>query len=98
MSLLPPAEENQRPWLEEHDSCALIANVRKAGRPTHGNVKRTLAALGRMGHRTGEVDVDADDGGVDGLAVNGERFRSLDGDQTVERGARSGEGEEAGGK
>ena len=50
-----PPEELQRPWLEEHDSCALIANVRKQGRPSHGNVKRTLEALGQMGHRTGEV-------------------------------------------
>ncbi len=64
MGLLPPPEENQRPWLEEHDSCALIANVRKAGRPTHGNVKRTLAALGRMGHRTGEVAGEGDGCGL----------------------------------
>src|SRR5258708_4033022 len=63
-SITPPAEENQRPWLDEHDSCALIANVRKAGRPTHGNVKRTLAALGRMGHRTGEVAGEGDGCGL----------------------------------
>src|SRR3954463_3692296 len=64
MGLQPPPEENHRPWLEEHDSCALIANVRKAGRPTHGNVKRTLAALGRMGHRTGEVAGEGDGCGL----------------------------------
>ncbi len=64
MSLKPPPEENQRPWLEEHDACALIANIRKGGRPTHGNVKRTLAALGRMGHRTGEVAGEGDGCGL----------------------------------
>ncbi len=64
MTLKPPTEENQRPWLDEHDACALIANVRKGGRPTHGNVKRTMAALGRMGHRTGEVDGEGDGCGV----------------------------------
>src|SRR5262245_52001225 len=64
MKISPPAEENQRPWLDEHDSCALIANVRKLGRPTHGNVKRTLAALGRMGHRTGEVAGEGDGCGL----------------------------------
>ena len=60
---LPP-EELQRPWLDEHDSCALIANVRKQGRPTHGNITRTLAALGRMGHRTGEVSGEGDGCGL----------------------------------
>lgn len=59
-----PPEELQRPWLEEHDSCALIANARKHGRPSHGNVKRTLAALGRMGHRTGEVSGEGDGCGL----------------------------------
>src|SRR5439155_21050014 len=64
MTLIPPPEENERPWLEEHDACALIANIRKGGRPTHGNVKRTLAALGRMGHRTGEVAGEGDGCGL----------------------------------
>src|SRR5258707_9499656 len=63
-SITPPVEENQRPWLDEHDSCALIANVRKIARPTHGNVKRTLSALGRMGHRTGEVAGEGDGSGL----------------------------------
>ena len=59
-----PPEELQRPWLEEHDSCALVANVRKQGRPSHGNVTRTLNALGRMGHRTGEVSGEGDGCGL----------------------------------
>jgi glutamate synthase (NADPH/NADH) large chain len=64
MNITPPAEENHRPYLDEHDSCALIANVRKGGRPTHGNVKRTLLALSRMGHRTGEVAGEGDGCGL----------------------------------
>ncbi|MCC7207083.1 MAG: alpha-hydroxy-acid oxidizing protein [Anaerolineae bacterium] len=64
MNIQPPQEDNQRPWLDEHDACALIANVRKGGRPTHGNVKRTMAALSRMGHRTGEVAGEGDGCGV----------------------------------
>lgn len=64
MNITPPPEENHRPWLDEHDSCALIANVRKQARPTHGNVKRTLLALARMGHRTGEVQGEGDGCGL----------------------------------
>jgi glutamate synthase (NADPH/NADH) large chain len=63
-SLIPPREENDRPYLLEHDACALIANIRKGARPTHGNLKRTLAALARMGHRTGEVQGEGDGCGV----------------------------------
>ena len=29
MSIIPPSEENHRPYLDERDACALIANVRK---------------------------------------------------------------------
>ncbi len=53
-------------WLpdEDRDACALIANIRKGGSPTHGNVKRTLEALLKMGHRTGEVDGEGDGCGL----------------------------------
>ncbi|MCC7354269.1 MAG: alpha-hydroxy-acid oxidizing protein [Anaerolineae bacterium] len=57
----------RRPWTpdeDEHDSCALIANVRKTAEATHGNVKRTLEALAKMGHRTGDVDGEGDGCGV----------------------------------
>ena len=42
-------------WLDERDACALVASVRKNGEATHGNLKRALAALSIMGHRSGEV-------------------------------------------
>jgi glutamate synthase (NADPH) large chain len=49
---------------QEHDACALICAVRKGGQPTHGNVKRTIEALARMGHRTGYVNGEGDGVGV----------------------------------
>ncbi len=61
---LPAADYQQ--WLldEERDSCALVVNVRKGGASSHGNVKRTLEALLKMGHRTGEVDGEGDGCGL----------------------------------
>jgi len=49
---------------QERDACALICAVRKGGQPTHGNVKRTIEALTRMGHRTGFVDGEGDGVGI----------------------------------
>ncbi|MBK9751477.1 MAG: hypothetical protein IPO91_32570 [Chloroflexi bacterium] len=48
----------------ERDACALICSVRKGGQATHGNVKRTIEALTRMGHRTGIVDGEGDGVGI----------------------------------
>lgn len=48
----------------ERDACALICAVRKGGQPTHGNIKRTIEGLARMGHRTGYVDGEGDGVGV----------------------------------
>lgn len=49
---------------QEHDACALICAVRKGGQPTHGNIKRTIEALTRMGHRTGIVEGEGDGVGI----------------------------------
>lgn len=51
-------------WLEEHDSCAIVASIRKNGQATHGNLKRALSALSIMGHRSGEVNGEGDGCGV----------------------------------
>ena len=51
-------------WLDERDACALVAAVRKNGEATHGNLKRALAALSIMGHRSGEVNGEGDGVGV----------------------------------
>ncbi|HYO87869.1 MAG TPA: glutamate synthase-related protein, partial [Candidatus Limnocylindrales bacterium] len=50
--------------VRERDACALICSVRKGGQATHGNVKRTIEALARMGHRTGIVDGEGDGVGI----------------------------------
>jgi glutamate synthase (NADPH) large chain len=49
---------------QERDACALICAVRKGGQATHGNVKRTIEALARMGHRTGYIDGEGDGVGI----------------------------------
>jgi len=57
---------NRNPWVQppqEHESCALICNIRK-GAPSHGNIKRTLQALEKMGHRSGMVDGEGDGCGI----------------------------------
>jgi glutamate synthase (NADPH/NADH) large chain len=54
---------NYRPD-DEHDACALVAYVRKDGTPSHGNVKRAINALEKMGHRSGGVDGEGDGCGV----------------------------------
>ncbi|MCH8326455.1 MAG: glutamate synthase, partial [Bacteroidetes bacterium] len=48
----------------EKDNCAIIARVKKDGVATHGNLKRTLASLEHMGHRTGEVNLEGDGAGI----------------------------------
>src|SRR5438309_1478022 len=59
-----PAAVQCDPRAEEHDACALIANIRKKGQASHGNVKRTIEALMRMSHRSGVVEGEGDGCGV----------------------------------
>ncbi len=49
---------------EERDACAIICYINKAGRPTHGNVQRTIDALIKMGHRAGEINGEGDGCGL----------------------------------
>ncbi len=49
---------------KERDACAIISYINKAGRPTHGNVQRTIEALIKMGHRAGEIDGEGDGCGI----------------------------------
>jgi glutamate synthase (NADPH) large chain len=58
------ASAHTKTWLDERDACALVASVRKNGEATHGNLKRALAALSIMGHRSGEVNGEGDGCGV----------------------------------
>lgn len=48
----------------ERDACAIICHVNKSGRPSHGNVQRTIEALIKMGHRAGEINGEGDGCGI----------------------------------
>lgn len=48
----------------ERDACAIIAYINKSGRPSHGNVQRTIEALIKMGHRAGEINGEGDGCGL----------------------------------
>lgn len=52
------------PYHDEHDACAIVASIRKGGTATHGNLKRVLNALSKMGHRSGDVNGEGDGCGV----------------------------------
>ncbi len=49
---------------QERDACAIVASIKRNGQPSHGNVKRTLEALTKMGHRTGEIAGEGDGAGI----------------------------------
>jgi glutamate synthase (NADPH) large chain len=48
----------------ERDACAIICYINKAGKPSHGNVQRTIEALIKMGHRAGEINGEGDGCGI----------------------------------
>lgn len=56
--------DTEQPYGAEHDSCAIIINIRKGGQGTYGTLKRALGSLVHMGHRTGFVDGEGDGAGV----------------------------------
>lgn len=69
MQYKPSYERRKTVWerymLEnEHDACAIVASIRTSGESTHGNLKRTIEALGKMGHRSGDVQSEGDGCGV----------------------------------
>jgi len=69
---------------QHRDACALICSVRKGGEATHGNVKRTIEALTRMGHRTGYIN-----GEGDGVGIMTDIPRQLWSKRLLEAGLRS---------
>ena len=58
------ADVYKRRRAKEHDACAIIASICTSGEATHGNLKRTIEALGQMGHRSGDVQSEGDGCGV----------------------------------
>jgi glutamate synthase (NADPH/NADH) large chain len=48
----------------ERDACAIIAYVNKRGKSTHANIVKTIDALKKMGHRSGDINGEGDGCGV----------------------------------
>lgn len=50
--------------VEERDACAIIAFVDKRGRATHANIVKTIEALKKMAHRSGDINSEGDGCGI----------------------------------
>ncbi|MFW5730804.1 MAG: glutamate synthase central domain-containing protein, partial [Desulfonatronovibrionaceae bacterium] len=50
--------------VQERDACAIIAFTDKRGKATHANIIRTIEALKRMAHRSGDINDEADGCGI----------------------------------
>ena len=50
--------------VQERDACAIIAMVDKRGQSTHANIAKTIEALTRMGHRSGDIKGEGDGCGI----------------------------------
>ncbi len=48
----------------ENDSCAIIAFVDKRGKSSHSNIAKTIEALKKMAHRSGDINGEGDGCGV----------------------------------
>ena len=49
---------------EERDACAIVAFIDKRGHSTHANIVRTIDALRKMGHRSGDINGEGDGCGI----------------------------------
>jgi glutamate synthase (NADPH/NADH) large chain len=54
----------QHRLVEERDACAIIAFVDKRGRATHANIVKTIDALKKMAHRSGDINSEGDGCGI----------------------------------
>ncbi len=50
--------------IQDKDACAIIAFVDKRGKSTHANIVRTIDALRKMGHRSGDINGEGDGCGL----------------------------------
>ncbi len=50
--------------VQEKDACAIIALVDKRGHSTHANIVKTIEALQKMGHRSGDINGEGDGCGI----------------------------------
>ncbi len=53
-----------RVLIEERDACAIISFINKNGKSSHANVVKTIEALKKMGHRSGDIDGEGDGTGI----------------------------------
>ena len=53
-----------RPVCHEKDACAIIAFIDKKGRDNHANIVRTIEALKKMAHRSGDINDEGDGCGI----------------------------------
>lgn len=53
-----------KPVCAERDACAIIALIDKQGRLTHANLIRTIEALKKMAHRSGDINDEGDGCGI----------------------------------
>jgi glutamate synthase (NADPH/NADH) large chain len=50
--------------VEERDACAIIAFADKRGRASHANIVKTIDALKKMAHRSGDINSEGDGCGI----------------------------------
>lgn len=56
--------QSSNPICEERDACAVIAIIDKQGRVSHANIIRTIEALKKMAHRSGDINDEGDGCGI----------------------------------
>ncbi len=61
---MPITSPPVRPLVEERDACAIIAFVDKKGRASHANIVKTIDALKKMAHRSGDINSEGDGCGI----------------------------------
>lgn len=54
----------KKPIAQERDACAIIAHIDKRGRATHANIVKTIEALKKMAHRSGDINDEGDGCGI----------------------------------
>ncbi len=53
-----------KPICQEQDACAIIAFIDKRGKANHANIVRTIEALKKMAHRSGDINDEGDGCGI----------------------------------
>ena len=59
-----PLQRFNAPIAQERDACAIIAHIDKRGRATHANIVKTIEALKKMAHRSGDINSEGDGCGI----------------------------------